>query len=161
MNVNLLDFIKSNYPDWVLPPDKIAIINDIEQHKIKFEEHFIDKTINVIIDHLVYRNNDSVKKYGLLNGLSLILKLIAIICVFFSWKIFLIIFLLSFFLKKYAKNILRKGGKKIESIVYNLFLVGNYNEALSLLFFMFANGQIALQTKNGTSVTPQLPSKCL
>ena len=161
MNVNLLDFIKSNYSNMVLSPENTTVINDIESHKMEFEKHFMDKTIYVIIDQLVYKKNDSVKKYGILNGLSVILILVAIICIFFSWKIALIILLISFFVKKYAKIVLRKGGKEIETTLHNSFLIGDYNEALTLLFYMFVTGQIALQTNNGTSVTPQLPSECL
>lgn len=161
MNINLFDFIKSNYPNVALSLENIAIINDIEYHKIEFEKHFMEKTINVIIDQLVLKKNDSVKKYGLFNGLSVILILVAIICVFFSWKTSLIILFISFALKKYAKSVLRKGGKEIENMLHNNFLIGDYNEALTMLFYMFANGQIALQTKNGTSVLPQMPSKCL
>ena len=159
--MTLIDYVKDSYPSVTPTIEQINLANDIEKHREIFKNHFLNDSINIIIDQSVFKDNENTKRYHIIKGSSMLLALLSILIIYFSWKIALLIAIISFVVRNYANVVLKKGGDLIRGNLKKYFQNNKDNEALIAIWFMFGKGQIAFQTKNRTSVIPQMPSKCL
>lgn len=157
-----LKHLKENFGE-TLTPQVEHIATDFIENYEEFKEMFLTNRISIISSAsrlATSTGNIEFSKYQKYNGLSIVLMVVAVIFLFFSWKTTIIVFALSVIMRLISKSLKTKLSANYTKQIYDE-LKNDIDNGILNVCINYCAGIIQLQSSKAITHLPILPSTCI